>query len=321
MYQVHIEVQMVGQDRGAGEKSSPGTETFKVSSLGKAYTHLSMKLFSQLLENFSGSFVGAIQVQLDRAEIKHRSIEYLSRLLLDCLIVSVLLVLVALSAYSRDYYYQAFVVLIPISFLSTLSAGLFYPRIKISSRRRKIDDNLGAAFAFVSAMASADVPISTIMLKLSRTREFGEVSREAGKINRDTELLGVDIFSAMGNAARKSPSPEWERFLQGAVATSTAGARLKPYFVNKSSEYQNRLRISLKKNSESVSVFAETYVTIGVALPLFLIVIVGVMAVVTRNALGVALSFLLLFSFLVLPALIATFVVLVSSVNKEVQIS
>lgn len=311
----------MGQDRGADTESSTVTQTGKVNMLGKAYTSLSTKLFSLLLENHARSFLGGIQLQLDRAEIRGSSLEYLSRLMLDSFVVSALLVIVALLAYYSGLYYLIFVVLIPVSFLLVLSLGLLYPRMKISSRRRKIDDDLGAAFAFVSAMASADVPISTIMMKLSKTEEFGEVSKEAGKISRETELLGVDIFSAMGNAAKKSPSAEWERFLQGAVATSTAGARLKPYFVNKSSEYQSRLRISLKKNAESVSVFAETYVTIGVALPLFLIVIVGVMAVVTRNALGVALTFLLLFSFLVLPALIATFVVLVSSVNKEVQIS
>jgi flagellar protein FlaJ len=151
--------------------------------------------------------------------------------------------------------------------------------------------------------------------------EYGEVSREASKIANRTELMGMDIFSAIEEVARKSPSVEWQKFLQGAVTASAAGARLKPYFVNKAMEYQNMLRVSLKKNSESVSVFAETYVTIGVAFPLFLIVILAVMSVIARNASGATISFLLVFSFLVLPVMIAAFVLVISSVNKEVNIS
>jgi len=91
-------------------------------------------------------------------------------------------------------------------------AGTFLPTYKSSQRGKKIDENLGSAYAFISAMSSADVPINSIMLKLSKKVEYGEVSKEATKIATRTELLGQDIFTAMQQVARVSPSVEWQNF-------------------------------------------------------------------------------------------------------------
>ena len=216
---------------------------------------------------------------------------------------------------------------------TTIESAKLEPNLDASATSlRKSGSLLSIAFTlllvirfWIPAGASIkNIPITTKSnrrTKLSKKREYGEVSREALKIATRTELLGLDIFTAVQQVARMSPSVEWQKFLQGAVATSSAGSRLKPYFVTKATEYQNKLRVSLKKNAESVSIFAETYVTIGVAFPLFMIVILAVMAVIAQNTSGMSMLFLILISFLVMPVMIATFLFLMSSVNREVRIS
>ena len=291
------------------------------SKKGSLFRKTSERIFSSFLKDKKSDFLENLQIQLDRAEMDLSSAAYISEVLFSALIVGIVFAIVALTAYLLNFHPAIVALSIPASIVLVIGTGLYLPQMRSSTRGKKIDENLGSALAFISAMSNADVPINTIMVKLSRMREYGEVSREASKIANRTELMGMDIFSAMEEVARKSPSVEWQKFLQGAVTASAAGARLKPYFVNKAMEYQNMLRVSIKKNSESVSVFAETYVTIGVAFPLFLIVILAVMSVIARNASGATISFLLVFSFLVLPVMIAAFVLVISSVNKEVNIS
>ncbi len=293
----------------------------KMSKERSAFRKTSERIFSLFLEDKKSGFLENLQMQLDRADMDLSSAAYTSEVFFLGLIVGIVFAIVALTAYLLKFHPPVVALALPTSIILVIGIGLYLPQMRSSSRGKKIDENLGSALAFISAMSNADVPINTIMVKLSSMNEYGEVSREASKIANRTELMGMDIFSAIEEVARKSPSVEWQKFLQGAVTASAAGARLKPYFVNKAMEYQNMLRVSLKKNSESVSVFAETYVTIGVAFPLFLIVILAVMSVIARNASGATISFLLVFSFLVLPVMIAAFVLVISSVNKEVNIS
>ena len=310
------------------EGTSPSDSISKVDenyasehSAVKSFLRVSYRFFAPIIRRTKSDFLGNMQLNLDKAEIDISSEVYLSGVYFTSLLVGIILAALTVGEYLNRGPYDFVTILIPVSVFLTVGVGFLLPGIKSSSRGKKIDENLGSAFSFISAMSSADVPINTIMLKLSKMKEYGEVSREALKIASRTELLGIDIFTAMQQVAKNSPSTEWQKFLQGAVATSTAGARLKPYFVGKATEYQSRLRISLKKNAESVSVFAETYVTVGVAFPLFFIVILAVMAVIARTASGATISFLLLFSFIVLPVMTVTFILLISSVNKEVQIS
>jgi len=288
------------------------------------FYNFSLRLFSPIVDSTGANFLSKLQSKLDSAEMDFPSRKYLSGVFSWCLLIGIAFTIILAFGLSARVSFQSvvlLVLLIPTSVIAMLALGITYPYYKSSKRGKKIDENLGSAFAFISAMASADVPINVIILKLSEQRQYGEVRNEALKIARNTELLGMDIFTAMREVARSSPSLEWQKFLQGTVAASYAGARLKPYFVNKASEYQSKIRISLKKNAESVSVFAETYVTVGVAFPLFLIVILAVMGIIGQSANVSTLAFLILFSFIVLPVVNVAFILLLASVNREVQIS
>ena len=75
--------------------------------------------------------------------------------------------------------------------------------------------------SFISAMASADVNVDVIFKELSRQEIYGEIKNEAEWITRDTELLGIDILTAISKAAQRTPSIKFQEFLQGVVTTST----------------------------------------------------------------------------------------------------
>lgn len=154
------------------------------------------------------------------------------------------------------------------------------PASRSRQRGHAIDRQLSSAVNFVSAMSCADVRVDEIFRELAEQPLYGEVAEEAAWIARDTDLLGTDILTALRAAARRSPSRRFQEFLQGVVATAESGGDLKPYFLNKSEQYEREGAISHQQGLERMGIFAEAFVTVAVALPLFLIVILAVFAMI-----------------------------------------
>ncbi|KAF5030408.1 Type II secretion system (T2SS), protein F [anaerobic digester metagenome] len=154
------------------------------------------------------------------------------------------------------------------------------PGSKAKTRGRDINKRLGAAMSFISAMASADVNIDVIFKELARQPIYGQIKDEAEWITRDTELLGTDILTAINKASMRSPSIRFQEFLQGVVTTSTSGGQLKPYFLQKADQFEKEAKLEMRAQLETLGLMAETFVTVVVAFPLFLVVIMAIMAIV-----------------------------------------
>lgn len=154
------------------------------------------------------------------------------------------------------------------------------PGSKAKSRGRNIDLKISQAMSFVSAMASADVNIDAIFKELATQKIYGEVAEEAAWITRDTELLGVDILTAIKNGATRTPSKRFQDFLQGVVTTATSGGQLKPYFLTKAEQYERENKLEMLQRVETMGLLAETFVTVVVAFPLFLVIIIAIFAII-----------------------------------------
>ncbi len=299
----------------------------KGSYVGKAelttYYSISWRLFSRFVQSKNFKTYSNLENSLKKASMNIRAEEFISAALFTSILVAILSVITLFVSIIFRFFYAIDIILIivvPFSAWITYIVMLSYPESKSSGRKKLIDSSMGGAMAFIAAMASADVPVDVIFRELSKREEYGEIKKEALKITRNTELFGMDIFTAIQEAAKVSPSIKWQEFLQGVVTTATTGGRLKPYFINKAGEYQNELRIALRKNAENVGLFAETYVTVGVAFPLFLIVILAIMGVISGSSGSSTIVILAVFSFLVMPIIIGAFIWIMGSVSKEVAI-
>ena len=191
------------------------------------------------------------------------------------------------------------------------------PGSKAKARARDIDKRLAAAMSFISAMASADVNIDVIFKELSRQKVYGEIAAEAAWITRDTELLGSDILSAIKDAARRSPSSKFQDFLQGVITTSTSGGQLKPYFLLKAEEYQKENKLALKSQMETLGMLAESFVTVVVAFPLFLVLIMAIMAIVGGGDASFMLMMLYVIVLMMIPVSQFGFIFVIWNMSKE----
>ena len=227
-----------------------------------------------------------------KAHMKIRPEEYMAFIYMTALILGIVgviagIVIALLFTFVMDNMIMGIMLAIampiglPIMAMNILKGS---PRSKAKSRGRDIDKKISSSMSFISAMASANVPVDTIFKELSRQSVYGEIQKEAEWITRDTELLGIDILTAIRRGSMRSPSQKFQDFLQGVVTTSTSGGQLKPYFLMKAEEYEKENKLVLKQTMETLSMMGESYVTVVVAFPLFLVVILAIMAIIGGNA-------------------------------------
>ncbi|HEV8594359.1 MAG TPA: type II secretion system F family protein [Thermoplasmata archaeon] len=192
------------------------------------------------------------------------------------------------------------------------------PASAAKKRARKIDARITSSMSFISAMASADVPVDVIFKELSRQPVYGEVAKEAEWITRDTELLGVDILTAIRRGAGRSPSGKFQDFLQGVVTTSTSGGQLKPYFLLKAEQYEKEDRLEMRKKMETLGMLAEAFVTVVVAFPLFLVVIMAIMALISRGQSDFVVTLLFAVVGLMIPVSQFGFIFVIWNMEQEI---
>jgi flagellar protein FlaJ len=174
------------------------------------------------------------------------------------------------------------------------------PSSNAKSRGRDIEKRLPYAMSFISAMASANVNLDVIFKELSEEKVYGEVANEAAYITRDVYVFKKDILTALRDAIDRCPSTRLHEFFQGVIVTSTSGGKLKPYFVMKSEQYMKQNAIDQKGFLETLGMLAETFVTVVVAFPLFLVVLMSIMSVIGGSTAS-SIQLLYIVVFLMIP--------------------
>ncbi|MGB1586122.1 MAG: type II secretion system F family protein [Thermoplasmatota archaeon] len=230
---------------------------------------------------------------LTQAAIDIRPEVYLSTYLLIMtgaffiLLIPVILAIILSGAGLQDVPGTLLIVIVPAPLIA---AALVYvvafmaPELRANTRAREIDARLPYALNFIATMAAAGATPERIFASLGQQEVYGDVAREARMIRRDLQILGKDIVTALAHASDRSPSSNFQDLMQGAITTLTSGGDLTRYFINKSEQYMLQNRQDQKSFLESLGVLAESFVTVVVAAPLFLMVILSVMTTFGADA-------------------------------------
>jgi len=165
-------------------------------------------------------------------------------------------------------------------FAGGISVTLFYayPSYRADNLKRNLEDGLPFTTGYMAILAGAGVPPDRIFRSLAEVEAPLAVSEEAKNIVRDVELFGFDILSALESASDRTPSAKFKELLEGFIATIHSGGNLTKYLRDRSRQYMKLKRISLSRFSDALAILAEFYVTILVAGPLILVVMLAVMA-------------------------------------------
>lgn len=212
------------------------------------------------------------------------------------------------------------------------------PKRKARARGKKIDLYLPYAATYIASMAAANATLPVIFKSLASQKEkkkglslwlakafegdeekeiYPEICKEAAKIYKDITLLGLDAVTALKNAIERAPSPKFAEFLQGIFSTITSGGDLKKYFLNSAEHYMEDNKQKVRDDMNFVALMAETYVVVGVAMPIFILIILIITQWISRGAGGMDASTLYLIIFGLLPTIHLSFAGLIYSKTKQ----
>ncbi|OPX64205.1 MULTISPECIES: type II secretion system F family protein [unclassified Methanoregula] len=215
-------------------------------------------------------------------------------------------------------YMQVIVVL--ASFIAGTFIGyavlLRLPALEKNNRKIKINLTLHNAVAYMYAMRRGGAQLMTIFVSLSdRANVYGEVALEFRQIVRDAEFFGYDVVSAIRHLSETTPSEKLKDFLEDLLSVIESGGDMAEFLSMRVRLYQEEARFEQRQFLNVLSIVAESYVTLFVAGPLFLIIIMVVMGMMG----GSAVIQLALVTYLVLPIGSLVFILLIDLISIKTE--
>jgi len=160
----------------------------------------------------------------------------------------------------------------------TLISFYVYPIYRADNFKRNIETELPFTTGYMAILAGAGVSPERMFRSLAQSDVSLAVSKEAKAVTQDVELFGYDILSALEVSSKRTPSERFRELLEGFIASIHSGGNLAKYFSERSRQYMRLEKIAMRRLSDTLGVLSEFYVTLLVAGPLMLVVMLAVMA-------------------------------------------
>lgn len=191
---------------------------------------------------------------------------------------------------------------------------LKFPGIGKRNRATKINLTLHNAVAYMYAMRRGGAQLMTIFRSLSdRADIYGEVALDFRQIVRDTDFFGYDVVTAIHHLSETTPSDKLKNFLEDLLSVIQSGGNLAEFLSLRVRLYQEDARFEQKQFLNILSLVAESYVTLFVAGPLFLIIIMVVMGMMG----GSAVSQLSMVAYVIIPVGSMVFILLIDLISVK----
>ena len=152
------------------------------------------------------------------------------------------------------------------------------PGFEKSNRAIKINLTLHNAVAYMYAMRKGGAQLMVIFHSIAERADiYGEVALEFRQIVRDADFFGYDVVTALRHLSETTPSEKLKNFLEDLLSVIESGGNMEDFLSIRVRMYQEEARFEQHQFLNILSLVAEGYVTLFVAGPLFLIIIMVVM--------------------------------------------
>jgi len=159
---------------------------------------------------------------------------------------------------------------------------LYYPSLVKKNRAARINLLLHNAVSYMYALRRGGAQMVTIFRSISENAAiYGEVVHEFRRVVRDTDYFGYDLITALRHLQETTPSEKLQEFVQDLISVTESGGDVLAFLETRVRMYQEDARFEQKTFLSTLQMAAEMYVTLFVAGPLFLIIVMVVMGFVS----------------------------------------
>ncbi|MCJ7767718.1 type II secretion system F family protein [Candidatus Bathyarchaeota archaeon] len=204
--------------------------------------------------------------------------------------------------------------------IASITIGfVVYPLYRADTVKRNLEDELPFTTGYMAILTSAGVSPEKVFYSLSNMTVPLAVSAESKDIVRDVSLFGSDIISALEDVSKRTPSEKFREMIEGFISTIHSGGNMPAYLREKSRQYMRLKKLSLKKYSDTLSMLSEAYVALLLTGPLFLVIMLSVMAMLGGGGLGLLSPDLLLnlLTYLAIPLGAIVFLIILDAASPK----
>ena len=280
------------------------------------------KIFYPLAETITPYFLG-LKIDLKKAGMKTSVQEYLGQGIF--LLFLIFFVGLPLFSFIFAFLFKNFLFGFISSFTFILSSlaifflvYLNYPKMRISGKSKKIDNQIAFATVHLSTIASSGVPLDKIFEIFSKYSAYGETTEEISKIQSDIKMFGLDVNTALERAVDRSPSKNLKELLWGILSTNLTGSDLGIFLREKSKSFMADYRRQIHDFSHQLSLYLQIYLTAVILGAAFFVILTSIVAGIVGIASSVLeLQFFLIFIFLPAISIIFLYLVKVATPGGE----
>lgn len=165
------------------------------------------------------------------------------------------------------------------------------PWYRAGEREREIDTMLPYTVTFMYALSRGGSNLVNVLKTVGESEDvYGEASNEFKTIVRDMEFFDSDLRGALRAASQETPSEKFTDFVDDLISIVDTGGDLENFLLDKTEEYLQESRREQENFLETLSLMGEVYVTVFVAGPLFVIIIITVMALIGGSSINLLLA-------------------------------
>jgi archaeal flagellar protein FlaJ len=155
---------------------------------------------------------------------------------------------------------------------------LQYPTLVKANRATRINLLLHHAVAYMYAMRQGGAEMMGVFRAIGgNSAVYGEAAHEFRRVIRDTDYFGYDQIAALRHLQETTPSEKLAEFVQDLVSVVESGGDMLAFLDARVRIYQEEARFEQKTFLSTLQLVAEAYVTLFVAGPLFIIIVMVVM--------------------------------------------
>jgi flagellar protein FlaJ len=162
---------------------------------------------------------------------------------------------------------------------------LRYPSLAKKNRTTRINLLLHHAVAYMYAMRQGGAEMLGVFRAISGSSSvYGEVAHEFRRVVRDADYFGYDVITALRHLQETTPSEKLQEFVQDLISVVESGGDMLAFLETRVRTYQEEARFEQKTFLSTLQLVAEAYVTLFVAGPLFIIIVMVVMGFVSSTS-------------------------------------
>jgi flagellar protein FlaJ len=288
----------------------------------KTLKDLSFKFFGRSLEPFVGYFE-SIKYDLLKANMGFSLTEYVyvmffCLLLLFAVEFPIIVVIIAIILRDPAVAFLFSFTITTVVLLLVFFLFYTYPSMTSGKRKKSIDASLPFGATYLATIASSGAPPIAMFKILSQFKEYGELSKETGKIYRDVEAFGMDLVSAVRKTAARTPSEELKELLWGLDTVLTSGGNVGNFLHEKSRAFISEYRRKLEQYSRTLALLIEIYLTVVLVGSIFFIIMTALMSILGGGGGGISMIFIqFLVIFIALPFASIGFIVLLKAISPS----